>query len=167
MLNLFILRHADSGWAEPGQKDIERCLSARGINQLDVIADTISNHSYSPMKVICSSATRTRQTLSGIKSSLGKDISIEFEKNMYSGEIETYFDIVTSQSGNEGLMLVGHNPMCAGFCMQLAGDGEEQPLYELALGFPSGTLAHLQFEKKQWQDIKISEGYLKAFHVVR
>lgn len=167
MLKLYILRHANSGWAMPGQKDVERSLSSQGIEQLNIIGETISSMNYAPDKIICSYADRTKQTYSGIKDRFSEHTQIEFNRDIYSCEIDQYFDLIKSQNHIKGLMIIGHNPMCAGITAQLTASGADYALKELAMGYPAGSLAALEFDCENWSDISYQSGFLREFHIPR
>ena len=42
MLRLYILRHVNTGWALPGQRDIDRELNEQGIADLEIVSRWIA-----------------------------------------------------------------------------------------------------------------------------
>lgn len=165
MLRLFILRHAQSGWANAGQKDIERTLSDHGINQLSNIGELFVSMNYQPQKVLCSDATRTNQTFDGIAPYIQSDFDKENHHDLYNGEVDTYFSKAKAQQTKGDLLFVGHNPMCAGFALQLIGDGEPKALSQINTGYPSGSLCVIEFDIESWSDLRLQTGYLRHFHL--
>ena len=63
---LYLLRHAKSSWDQPGQPDHERPLADRGRQAVRLLARHVHEHRIEPELVLCSSASRTRETLEGV-----------------------------------------------------------------------------------------------------
>ena len=59
---LYLLRHARSSWAQPGQTDFERTLDDVGFGDAEIVADMAADRGFVPNRVLCSTATRCRQT---------------------------------------------------------------------------------------------------------
>lgn len=164
MLKLYILRHAKTAWAAPGQNDSDRLLTERGKADLENIRLTIAKGSYFPSHIYCSPSVRTRATLDGIKSEFPGSPKIEYPDRLYSGSTSDYFNTIQAHTSQEPLMFIGHNPMCASLTMQLCGKGEASALANVAMKFPAGTLVVIEFEFESWPEISGQSGYLKAFH---
>ena len=64
MKQIFLLRHAKSDWSTLGQQDFERPLAKRGINDAMLISQYIQDKRHLVDAVFCSSALRTKETLS-------------------------------------------------------------------------------------------------------
>ena len=62
MLRLWLLRHAKSAWDDPALDDFARPLSARGKKACRALARHMGERAIYPDLVLCSPATRTRQT---------------------------------------------------------------------------------------------------------
>jgi phosphohistidine phosphatase SixA len=63
---LYLLRHAKSSWQDPTLADHDRPLASRGRRASSVIADHLRRQQITPTLVLCSSSTRTRETLETI-----------------------------------------------------------------------------------------------------
>jgi phosphohistidine phosphatase len=59
--------------------------------------------------VLCSTATRTRQTLDGLH--LGTESEISFEPQIYHNDVDTLLDLLRA-AGDDArtVLLIGHNP---------------------------------------------------------
>ena len=57
---IYLLRHAKSGWAEPGGRDFDRSLSDAGFAEAELLAETAADKQYRPDLVVCSTAKRCR-----------------------------------------------------------------------------------------------------------
>ena len=77
MKEIFILRHAKSSWDNINLSDFERPLAKRGINDANTMCDYLSKNSFSVDKVLCSNATRTKETLDIISDCINFVISYD------------------------------------------------------------------------------------------
>ena len=142
---LYLLRHAHSTTALPGQGDHERPLSARGRDAALAIGPEIRRAGYAIDTVVCSTATRTAETLAAIRPHLPPDTRIESSDALYAHGIEAYLAAASEHGRARGLLLIGHNPMIEEFALSLAGSGDREARQTLAEGFPTAGLAVLEF----------------------
>lgn len=163
MLRLLILRHMKTGWALPGQRDIERRLNERGEADLAIVRQWIGEHEFSPGQIFCSPATRTRQTLEGILPAFDPLPQVTYVESMYSGFTDEYLDCLRKHGKGPTILMVGHNPTCASLANALAGSGDTEMLETLTYKFPTGALAVIDFEAQNWDDIREGSGHLAHF----
>jgi phosphohistidine phosphatase len=141
--SLFVLRHAKSSWDDPALADHERPLAPRGRRAGKRIAEYLSRTHIEPELVLCSTATRARQTLELVRPALGSP-AVLLEDELYgasAGELlvrlgRIPFDV-------ESVLLVGHNPGLEELVLMLAGEGDE--LDQVEAKFPTAALATLTF----------------------
>ena len=75
MKNLYLVRHAN---AYPSiENDKERILTPQGVKEVKAVAQKILQKDFAIDIVICSTATRTKQTLHHLESFLDKNFYIE------------------------------------------------------------------------------------------
>ncbi len=173
MLRLYILRHAKSSWADPGNTDFERTLNSRGVKDLKKIASIMVKQNYLPDQIYCSPATRTRETIAGIEKHIKSanqetHFAITHINELYSGSREDYLNILHNhQNNDQSIMIVGHNPNCEGLAFKLVSDGETEALETLAYKYPAGALAIIEFTVDSWNEITDDTGYLLDFIIPR
>ncbi|MGB7287034.1 MAG: histidine phosphatase family protein [Salaquimonas sp.] len=167
MLRLFILRHANTAWALPGQRDIDRELNEEGISDLAIIGGWIRKQNIAPGQVYCSTATRTRATLAGISKSFTNTPTIEFVPSFYSGFMDEYLDTVRETENSEDIMLIGHNPTCASLVSMLLSTDDIEGSLAASSSFPAGAMAAIDFNIEQWSDLKEGTGKLADFYIPR
>ena len=63
---LYLLRHAKSSWKDPGMDDHDRPLNKRGRHGAKIVAKYLRKSEITFDLVICSTATRAKQTLEPI-----------------------------------------------------------------------------------------------------
>lgn len=105
---LHLIRHAKTNQFSPTGKDYDRQLMERGWNQCIELDVYLSNLNLTQTDVICSGAARTRETLQGINNHfLPKNIG--FTDDIYLCSVKDYLKIIWSNTGQEDLVLIGHN----------------------------------------------------------
>ncbi|MDB2482586.1 histidine phosphatase family protein, partial [Gammaproteobacteria bacterium] len=62
MKQIYLLRHAESDWKSSNQKDFDRPLARKGIEEANKISCYCKSHSILVDKIFCSTAERTKQT---------------------------------------------------------------------------------------------------------
>ena len=139
---LYLLRHAQAGWAEPGGRDFDRRLTDEGKAEATFIARTAAEKHYCPELVLSSAANRCRETTRILLQSFDKTIAASYLDEMYNAQAETYLDLAVGQANVSSLMLVGHNPTMEAVAEALLG--HETLEASLPHGFPTAGLAVLE-----------------------
>ncbi|MDK1373075.1 MULTISPECIES: histidine phosphatase family protein [unclassified Sinorhizobium] len=140
---LFLLRHARSGWALPGQRDFDRTLDDTGFAEAELIAQSAADHGIRPDLILCSTAVRCRQTAEPLYRTLGEDIDLQYIDALYTGSMNVYAELLDANSTVASLMLIGHNPMIEELFRRLLGDDAADRV--LADGYPPAALAVIDF----------------------
>ena len=63
----------------------------------------------------------------------------------------------------KSILVVGHNPSIERLAQRLIGKGEAKLRKRLAEKYPTGALAVISFDAKEWKDIEDGKGTLAAF----
>jgi phosphohistidine phosphatase len=128
---LVILRHAKA--EAPGSTpDFERSLTTRGQNDSDAAGSWLASHDLRPDLVICSPATRTRQTWHGVAVALnqaspaGGTPEVHYEHTLYDGGRTEVIDLLRAVPDTVGTVLVvGHNPTVSDVSLLLQPGGPQ------------------------------------------
>jgi phosphohistidine phosphatase len=141
MATLYLLRHAKSSWDDLDLHDHERPLAPRGVKAAGLMGSHIRSSGVAPALVLCSTATRARETLERLE----LDAPIELEDGLYgASEGELLERLRRLPASLESAMLIGHNPSIQELTLMLAREGEG--LARIHEKFPTGALATLEFE---------------------
>ena len=106
---LHLIRHAKTNQVSPTGKDFDRELMPRGWKQCEELSSYLTgNLDFTSCKVICSSATRTRETLAGLRANFS-EFETHFSEEMYLCSLKTYLKLIWSEKHTEDLILIGHN----------------------------------------------------------
>ncbi|MFN3318160.1 MAG: SixA phosphatase family protein [Allorhizobium sp.] len=136
---IYLLRHAKSGWAEPGGRDFDRSLSDAGFAEAELLAETAADKQYRPDLVVCSTAKRCRQTADAINRVFSGLVEFRYVDALYNAPAEAYLEIAASTQGVEALMLVGHNPAIEEVFARLCGN--DVMARTVPEGYPTSGLA--------------------------
>lgn len=140
-LRLYLLRHARSGWALPGQRDFDRALDETGYVDAERLAQMAADRGIRPDRILCSTAVRCRETAEPFFRTVAEDLDIRYIDALYSGPTNVYFELIDAHRHLNSLMLVGHNPMIEQLLHQLVGDEDARDA--IPLGYPPAGLAIL------------------------
>jgi phosphohistidine phosphatase len=135
-VTLYLLRHAKSSWDEPGLADHDRPLAPRGRRAAKAMGRYLREQGIEPEVILCSSATRARQTLERLGLS-----GARIEPGLYAADAATLRGFIPE---GDSAMLIGHNPGLHDLALSLARSGPR--LDELAAKFPTGALATIELD---------------------
>jgi phosphohistidine phosphatase len=119
---LVVVRHAKSDW-DHDLPDDERPLAPRGRREAPAIGPWVTTHAGDVDLVICSTATRARQTLalSGMKAD-----SVRHDERVYAASYQDLMSVLDELPDEVGTAaLVGHNPGMSDLVRVLTGEPVE------------------------------------------
>jgi phosphohistidine phosphatase len=157
MRHLYLLRHAKSSWKETGIPDHDRPLAGRGRKAAKAMAKYLHAEGVRPDLVLCSSATRARQTFERLEPLKAREVHIERE--LYGADAATLLARLRDvPEGVGSVMVIAHNPGIEDLTRVLAlSDGE------LGEKFPTGALATLAFSDREWASLERGTAELVDF----
>jgi phosphohistidine phosphatase len=163
-MRLMLLRHAKSEKAEPGTRDHERTLNARGRNETPIIGAYMARHGLSPDRVIVSTARRTRETWERLAPAFSPAPPVTFEARLYDSVPETILAIVKETGrASPTLLVIGHNPGLHDTARLLIASGDVEARERLNEGMPTAALAVIDFVGKDWRKLHPHGGRLERF----
>lgn len=166
MGTLLLMRHAKSDYPD-GVVDHERPLAQRGVREAALAGDWIRANAPGIDAVLCSTATRTRQTLART----GIDAPTEYVGTIYDatpGTVIGEINDVVSRFGAppQTLLVVGHEPAMSSVALGL-DDGTNPAVAEnISRKFPTSAIAVLRFAGP-WDELALGAAQLVTFHVPR
>ncbi len=163
-LRLILMRHAKSDWANPVLKDFERPLNGRGRRAGRAIGMWLARNQINPDVVLCSSAVRTRETLSLVGDSFASRPKIEFLKSLYLAPPETMLTELSKITSAKTVLLLAHNPGCATLAEALADVAPPHPKFH---NYPSAATCVFNFDAEDWALILPGAGKVVEFIVPR
>lgn len=144
---LVTLRHAK---AEPHNNDDKsRALSERGIAQCHMLGQFCRKHSITIDRILCSAATRTRQTCELVLPYLSGTPHIIYDEALYHASPAIIMQRVRilADEADKALMVVGHNPGIHQFTADMLQSPADRT--EL-LDFPTCSFAYMEAPQEDW-----------------
>jgi phosphohistidine phosphatase len=139
-----ILRHAKAAREESGS-DKERELTAKGRHSAERMGALAREHDLVPDLVICSTATRARETYNLFARGAGYDGRVEFLDELYLAPAVLYVEAVQRLGGSaKKVMVIGHNPGLEALVDVLTGSAET---------LATAALAVCELPVDEWADL--------------
>jgi phosphohistidine phosphatase len=164
---LILFRHAKAEQV-PGKPDHERTLTHRGERDARAAGAWLHEHELGPELVLCSTATRTRQTWEAAVEGGACGETVEFDDTIYSGGAQTVLRTVRDAPADvQVVMVVAQNPTMAVLASGLSeGDGSSAAHDCLAAGFPTSSIAVLRYAGP-WSRLDFGTAELARCHISR
>lgn len=138
---LIVMRHGDAEPARAGRADHERSLTASGRAAAASRAALIKAHE--PDLVICSDASRTRQTLAALEL-VGVDV--RYERRAYNADHVTLLQLLAEvDAAATSVLVVGHLPGVSDLVRDLA-----RPSQRGGISFSPATVGVLEMAAPDW-----------------
>ncbi|HMT32799.1 MAG TPA: histidine phosphatase family protein [Dermatophilaceae bacterium] len=164
---LLLLRHSKAEHVF-GKADHERELTDRGHADARAIGEWLAAQGIEPDLVICSTATRTRQTWASAQEGGARADATAFEKGIYHGGVRAVMTAAQEADPDlTTLLVVGHEPtMSAATEILTEGAGAAAALAASDRGFPTSGLAVLAVDGP-WARLAQGGATLEEFVVGR
>jgi phosphohistidine phosphatase len=164
-LTLLLLRHAKSSRDDPSLADMERPLNGRGEKAAALMGKYIARKKLVPDLVLCSPALRTRQTWALAAHEMQSPPPATICPELYDfGNGTPLLSCLRAKGGKaRRVMIVSHNPSTHNLALRLVGSGQADLRKQLAEKYPTGALAVLTFDAKEWASLAEGAGKLERF----
>ncbi len=168
MKRLFVLRHAKTEPAGGMKRDEDRVLVARGRRDAADMAQYFVSRGHACELVLCSTAARTRETLSIFKPVACAGARVILSEDLYLAEAPDILALLRSLDDKVGsVMVIGHNPGLAELClmMSLPPPSVEQEARHRRMRekFSTSSLAVIGFDVAAWGGLRPGSGVLEDF----
>lgn len=163
---LLLMRHAKSDYPD-GVADHDRPLAARGIREAALAGEWIRENFGAVDAVLCSTATRTRQTLERT----GVEAPVQFAERIYDARPGTVIDEINGVASRFGfnpstLLVIGHEPAMSAVALGLADGSNRAAAESISLKFPTSAIAVLR-TSTPWDQLALGGAKLVRFHIPR
>lgn len=161
---LLLLRHAKSDYPA-GVADHQRPLAARGQREAALAGEWLRAHVPAVDAVLCSTATRTRETLARTRI----DAPVSYVDRLYDATPGAVIDEINGVDSEVAtLLVIGHEPAMSSVALGLATpEGSNTTAAEhISTKFPTSAIAVLR-TAEAWEQLTLSSAALVTFHVAR
>ena len=160
---LVLLRHAKSAYPA-GVTDHDRPLAPRGQREAGLAGDWLRAHLPAIDAVLCSTATRARQTLAHT----GIDAQVRYVDRLYDATAGIVINEICGVSDDVAVLLVvAHEPTMTQVALGLTRrDANAEATERISSKFPTSAMAVLG-STRGWKDLELGRAELVEFHVPR
>jgi phosphohistidine phosphatase len=190
MRRLMLLRHAKSD-RPPGIQDHDRPLNRRGREEAPLIGTYLAHNALLPEGVLCSTATRTRETwdlVAGAVVAACAELNhrapssqeaagasrktkmsprrppVDFEVRLYEATPQAILGLLRETASKvHSLLVIGHNPGLQEAALMLIAAGDVDARERLHEKFPTSGLAVIDFAFDDWTQLHVRSGRLDRF----
>ena len=160
---LILMRHAKSDWTDDVPSDHERVLNRRGRAACDAVGPWLALRGYSPDQVLCSDATRTRETWARLAPHLPDAPDPELRADLYLAEPASLRAAIRGASGKT-LVVLAHNPGIGDLASELLA---KRPAHQDFARYPTLATLVADFDIDDWADLAPHSGRAVDFIVPR
>jgi len=159
---LILTRHAKSAWDDPTLPDHERPLNMRGRRAALELGEWLHSRGYEPDEVLCSDASRTRETWSHLVAApLEVTPDIQYLPALYHAGPDLMLKVLQRARG-DCVMMIGHNPGIAEFAAMLPARAPSHPDFRR---YPTGATLVVDFDMESWAELAPARGSVLDFFV--
>ncbi|TRW80916.1 histidine phosphatase family protein [Mycolicibacterium sp. 018/SC-01/001] len=161
---LVLMRHAKSDYPD-GVSDHRRPLAPRGEREAALAGDWLRASVPEIDAVLCSSATRTRQTLERT----GITAAATFSDRLYEASPGIVIEEINGVSDDVGtLLVVGHEPVMSSLALGLATEtsAHSDAAQRISAKYPTSAIAVLRSDAP-WAQLELGSAELVDFHIPR
>ena len=165
---LLLMRHAKSSYPD-GVADHDRPLAPRGIREAGLAGDWLRANVPPIDAVLCSTATRARQTLDKTGIDAGVQFGVRYSERLYGAAPGTMIDEINGVAETVNtLLVVGHEPTTSDVAIGLAGaDGTDTAAVQrISEKFPTSAIAVLTVAG-DWKRLELNGAALIDFQIPR
>jgi len=122
-MDLFVLRHAEAGKRLPAQaRDAERSLTAKGKEELEDVARSLSRIKLRPDHIVSSPLKRTRETASIVAKALnGRDKVEIWDELKPEGSKQEFYKRLSKLKPETSVLCIGHEPYLSQMINEVMG----------------------------------------------
>lgn len=164
MKSLYLLRHAKSSWRDLSLGDHDRPLNKRGKKASGFMGKYIARNLTKPDLILCSTARRTRDTLTLLQEYLSPNIPVQYDENLYMASPPLLLQALHNLDGGIGtVMMISHNPGLEMLAAGLIGEGEPNTVRTLKMKYPTAALAVFTADISAWTELQGGTARLDSF----
>jgi len=141
-VNLFLVRHAKSEKTAITSNDFDRELAEKGRLQAKKLSDFLTEFNFKNVEILCSEATRTKQTLSFIDTHF-PSTNIELKNELYLASAREIKELIWNTESDKDLLIIGHNEGISEVATYFLGE---------EIHLKTATFIQISFEAKSRQE---------------
>lgn len=160
---LILIRHAKSSWSDPFADDHARVLNKRGRASAGAIGNWLADRGYIPDIVLCSDASRTKETADLILPALSPQPKLRLSGMLYHAAPDTIMDMIHRET-SQTVAVVAHNPSIGMLANALV---ISPPDHHRFGDYPTCATTVIDFDTETWTTVQRRSGICVDFVVPR
>ena len=160
---LMLLRHGKALKSEPGERDFDRGLAARGMTDSEKLGAFLTRHKLLPDRVLVSPAVRSRDTWARAALACPEAPAPVHDPRLYDAKAETILDLIKEAGIAAKVLIVGHNPGLHELAVLLIASGDVEIRERLQENLPTAGLVVIDFAVDGWDKVHPRSGRLELF----
>lgn len=163
---LLLMRHAKSDYPS-GVADHDRPLAPRGIREAGLAGDWLRAHAPTVDAVLCSTATRARETLAHTRI----EAPVRYVDRLYGATPGIVIEEINAVADEvDTVLVVGHEPTMSALALGLANDeakgADPDAAERISIKYPTSAIAVFTVACR-WNELELGRAALIAFEVPR
>jgi phosphohistidine phosphatase len=150
MRRLLLLRHAKTERAQPGERDRDRALTARGRADAAVIGAYMARHRLVPERALISPVRRAKETWTIVAAAFAKAPPVVEDERIYAAGPDALLGLLRGSGDARSLLVIGHNPALHELALRLIAAGDEQARERVREKLPTSGLVVIDFPVDDW-----------------
>jgi len=159
---LRLLRHAKSAWDDASLGDFARPLAPRGERGGEAIRRHLAANSVAVELVLCSTATRARQTWDAVCAGVTGAPEVRFTDEIYGAPADRLLALLRESGGAASVLLIGHNPGIADLATGLVANPGSSAAERMYDKYPTAALATFTVDAP-WERLSYGGATLTSF----
>ena len=153
MLNLSLIRHADSDLMNFNGNDMSRPISSKGVEKTEKILCFLKRKKISFEEIFCSPSRRTIETLQ-LLGKISHNPKIQYLDDLYHSSGVDIFDTVMLNAKKQKVLIVSHEPLLSCSIDNFFNAVEE---------YTTSAFFNVSFKCKEWNEIEKSKAIINFY----
>ena len=162
MLNLSLIRHAESDSINFSGDDMSRPISSQGVKKTEKILCLLKKKKISFEEIFCSPSRRTMETLRLIEK-VCHNPKIHYIEDLYHSSGADIFDTVMLNAKRQKVLIVSHEPLLSCSIDNFFNGSENKHYINAVEEYTTSSLFNVSFKCKDWYEIKKSNAIINFF----
>lgn len=156
MKTLYLIKHAKSDWSVPGESDMERDITKKGLKHINTMGSYLSLRGIHPDAILSSCALRAQETSNILAEKIDFSGPKYYLQDLYLSSPEIIKEIIMAQDDEHSKMfIIGHNPQLSELVFMLSG--------EHIAKMPSLAIVAIKFDIQEWSELEEKQGEIEFY----
>ena len=162
MLNLSLIRHADSDLINFNGNDMSRPISSQGVEKTEKILCFLKRKKISFEEIFCSPSRRTIETLQ-LLGKISHNPKIQYLDDLYHSSGVDIFDTVMLNAKKQKVLIVSHEPLLSCSIDNFFNGSANKHFFNAVEEYTTSAFFNVSFKCKEWNEIERSKAIINFY----